>query len=185
MFNRNELKRLVEKEAKEFYTLGHINRCFNNLELIKEQAFDEDIVNAGILLHLAGFTQATKFNQDLIHTSLNLAKKFLSASHFPKQKIDSVLYCIEESGVKGKPKTFEAILVHDSNLLDEISSVGLIKESILFHQRKIPLKQFLNELKTKSVLLNEAFFSEKAKQLAEPKILFFNSFIQSLESELK
>ena len=185
MFNKSELKRLVEKEAKDFYTLNHINRCFNNLELIKETKFDEEIVNAGILLHSIGFTQATKFNQDLVHTSLNLAKKFLSQTGFPAEKKDLVLYCIQESGLKGKPKTIESILVHDSNLLDEISSVGLIKESILFYQKKISLKQFLNELKTKSVLFNEAFFSVKAKQLAEPKIVFFNSFIQSLESELK
>lgn len=185
MFNRNELKRLVEKEAKDFYTLGHINRCFKNLESIKENSFDEETVFASILLHSIGFTQTLKFNQDLTETSKNLGKKFLIASHFPKEKVDSVFYCIQESGIKGKPKTIEAILVHDSNLLDEISSIGLIKESILFYQKKIPLKQFLEEQKTKSFLLKEAFFSEKAKEIAEQKISFFNSFVHSLESELK
>lgn len=185
MFNKNELKRLVEKEAKDFFTLNHINRCFDYLDLIKEKEFDEETVHAGILLHLVGFTQSAKFNQDLIQTSLNLAKKFLIQSGFPAEKQDSVFYCIKESGLKGKPKTIESILVHDANLLDEISAVGLIKESILFHQKKISLKQFLNELKTKSILFNQAFFSAKAKQLAEPKILFFNSFVYSLESELK
>jgi len=185
MFGRNELKRLVEKEAKDFFTLNHINRCFSYLELIKEKEFDEEIVFAGILLHSAGFSQALKFNQDLILTSLNLAKKFLLASGFPKEKTDSVFYCIKESGLKGKPGTAEAILVHDVNLLDEISSAGLIRESVLFYQKKISLNAFFGELKTRSVLLDEAFFSRRAKQLAEPKIVFFRSFIRSFESELK
>jgi len=185
MFNKNELKRLVEKEAKDFFTLNHINRCFNYLELIKENEFDEETVNAGILLHAVGFSQSTKFNQDLIHTSLNLAKKFLLQAGFPDEKQEQVLYCIKESGLKGKPKTQEAVLVHDVNLLDEISSIGLIKESILFYQKKISLQKFLEQQKTKSILLNQAFFSDKAKKSAEQKILLFNSFIQSLESELK
>ncbi|PJA21145.1 MAG: hypothetical protein COX63_00380 [Candidatus Diapherotrites archaeon CG_4_10_14_0_2_um_filter_31_5] len=185
MFNKNELKRLVEKESKDFYTLNHINRCFNYLELIKEKEFDEEIVDAGILLHFIGFSQSTKFNQDLIQTSLNLAKKFLSQAGFPAEKQGSVLYCIEESGLKGKPKSIESILVHDVNLLDEISSIGLVKESVLFNQKKISLKQFLGELKTKSILFNQAFFSVKAKKEAEKGISLFVSFVESLENNLK
>ena len=185
MFDRNELKRLVEREAKDFYTLSHVNRCFLNLELIKENSFDEEIVFAGILLHAVGFSQAIKFNQDLIQTSLNSAKKFLIKANFPKEKTDSVFYCIRESHFRGKPKTIEAVLVHDANLLDEVSAVGIIKESVLFHQKKISLKKFLEEQKTKSFLLNEVFFSGKAKKLAEPRIAFFNFFVEGLEFQLK
>ena len=186
MFNRIELKRLVEKEIKgNFFVSKHINNCFTNLDLISENSFDEEIVFAGILLHAVGFPSTLKFNQDLILTSLNLAKNFLKQSFFPENKIDAVLHCIQESSLKGKPKTIEAILVHDLNLLDEISSIGLMKEVVLFNSRKILLKKFLEEQKTKSFLLNEAFFSDKAKTLAKPKISFFSSFVENLEKELK
>lgn len=186
MFDRNEFKRLVENEIKnDFFVSGHINRCFNNLDLIKEMDFDEEIVYAGILLHSIGFPMSLKFNQDLIQTSLNLAKKFLSRTNFPKEKIDSVFHCIQESHLKGDPKTTEAILVHDLNLLDEISSIGILKDSVLFNLRKISLQKFLEEQKTKSILLKQAFFSDKAKNLAEQKLLLFNSFVLNLEKELK
>ncbi len=185
MFSQSELKRLVEKEARDFFTLNHINRCFKNLELIKEKEFDEEIVSAGILLHCSGFYQSLKFNQNLIQTSLNLAKKFLTASNFPKEKTDAVLYCVSESGLKGKPKTIEAVLVHDTNLLDELTPAGLIKNSVLFYVNKISLNKFLEQQKTKSFLLKEAFFSFKAKKLAEQKIVFFDSFVEELEKQLK
>lgn len=185
MFNKTELKRLTEKESKNFFVPGHINRCFDLLDEIKENSFDEEIVSAGILLHLSGFSMHLKFNQDLIKTSVNLAKKFLISSNFPEEKTDAVIHCIEESGIKGKPKSTEAVLVHDLNMLDEVSSVGIIKDSVLFNLRKIPLRKFLEEQKTKSFLLNEAFFSVKAKNLAEPRTLLFDSFVKSLEKELK
>ncbi len=185
MFNKTELKRLIEKESKNFFVPGHINRCFDLLEEIKETSFDEEIVFAGILLHLSGFSMHLKFNQDLTKTSLNFAKKFLVSSLFPKEKIDAVLHCIEESDIKGKPKTTEAVLVHDLNMLDEVSSVGIIKDSVLFNLRKIPLNKFLEEQKTKSFLLKEAFFSDKAKNLAKEKTILFDSFVKSLENELK
>jgi len=186
MFNRNELKRLVEIEAeKDFFTAGNINRCFRNLDLIKENSFDEEIVFAGMLLHSIGFSQHLKFNQDLIKTSENLSKKFLIKSLFPKQKTDAVIYCIQESGLNGKPKTPEAVLVHDSNLLDEASVIGFIKDSVLFNLRKIPLTKFLEEQKTKSFLLKESFFSEKAKSLSEKKISLLDYLIEDLKNEIR
>ncbi|MFH1663687.1 MAG: hypothetical protein ABH986_02675 [archaeon] len=186
MFDRNELKRLTENQAKkDFFSAGHINRCFDCLELIKENSFDEETVFAGILLHSIGFSQSVKFNQDLIQTSLNLAKKFLVASGFPKEKTDFVLHCIQEAGLKGQPKTIEAILVHEVNLLDEISAVGIVKDSVLFYLKKISLKSFLEEEKTKAFLLKTAFFTEKAKILAEKRMVLLDSFVESLETELK
>ncbi len=186
MFNRKEFKRLVEKELKtDFFTPGHINRCFENLEEIKKSFFDEEIVFAGLFLHSAGFPMSLKFNQDLVSTSMNLAKKILNEAGFPAEKREKVFHCIQEAGIKGQPKTIEAILVHDANLLDEISAVGLIKEVSLFNSRKILLRKFLEEQKAKSFLLKEAFFSEKAKILAEEKISLFNSFVKSLEKDLK
>jgi hypothetical protein len=186
MFNRNELRTLVENEIKgDFFVSGHLKRCFNKIHLIKETEFDEEIVFAGIMLHAIGFPQHLKFNQDLISTSLNLAKRFLQKSSFPKEKIDSVLHCIEESHLKGKPKTPEAILVHDLNLLDEIGALGILKDSLLFKLKKISLQEFLEKQKTKSFLLNEAFIGEKAKKEAEKGISLFNSFVKALEEELK
>jgi len=186
MFDRKEFKRLVEKELKtDFFTPGHINRCFENLEKIKDSFFDEELVFAGIFLHSAGFPMSLKFNQDLVSTSMNLAKKILNESNFPKEKTEAVFHCIQEAGLKGQPKTIEAILVRDVNLLDEISAVGLIKEISVFSSRKISLRKFLEEQKSNSFLLKEAFLTDKAKTLSEEKISLFNSFIESLEKDLK
>ena len=128
---------------------------------------------------------SVKFNQDLISTSLNLGKKILVKSHFPMEKTEQVFYCIKESHLKGNPKTTESILVHDLNLLDEIGSIGIIKDIILFNSRKILFQKFLEEEKTKSFLLKKAFFSEKAKLLAGEKLILFDSFVSALEKELK
>ncbi len=75
--------------------------------------------------------------------------------------------------------------MHDVNLLDEISAAGIIKDSVLFGLRKITLKNFLEQQKTKLFLSKKAFFSDKAKKMSEQKLVLLESFVDSLEEELK
>ena len=177
----------MEKELKGISLVGlsQINRVQKNIEKIsKKKECDEMVLNAALMLHNVGVKRHLEFHQNLMHSNLNLSKSFLKNNFFPMEKIDLVLHCIQEAHLRGKPKSIEAKLLHDAVLLDEIGTIGIVKDSFVLLKQKNSAKQLLEFLNAKNVLLKETFFTVKGKSLARERIAEFEKNVKGLEKEL-
>jgi len=187
MFDTKTLEHLVNAELREaaLFGLSHIERAKKNFDSIKEELkFDEEVASLSLMLHCVGARQWIQFNQDLTATSVNLTKRFLTQANYPSKNFDQIIHCVQESGLSGKPKTIEAMLVHDANMLDEIGAIGILKDSVLFVKQRKTQEQFLDCLRAKSFHLNETFFTEKGRELSEEGIEYYVSFVKILQKEL-
>lgn len=187
MLDKLMLEKLIEKELKGLpvFGLSQVERVKKNSVKIKEGLkHEKEVLELSVMLHNAGAKQCLQFTQDFIQYSVALAKKFLSRANYPSKKMDSIIHCIQEAHLNGQPKTIEAKILHDAVLLDEISAIGILKDSISFYSQKKSLQNFRESLRAKSYHLKNAFYTEKGKESAREGIAFYNAFVERLEREL-
>lgn len=188
-----DLRLLVEKELKgiSLFGLEHVERvAVFSTKLVNalpenEKNIDLEVLEAALLLHDIGVPFWLAYKQDHLGFSIAKAKTFLEKVDFPLAKRDAVLHCIQEHHWRGKPATIEAKLLHDSNLLDNIGAMGVLKDSIKCYLNGLNAFQSVNYFSVKANYLDGAFSLGQARQLALEGIAFYKTFSQSLEKSFK
>lgn len=145
---------------------------------------NSELLYTSIFLYNLGIGQAITYRQDAQQTSLTLAKKFLETNNFKAREIEQILHCIKEHPLKGRPRTNEAKILHDADLLERIGSFGILGSVYLAGAKGKSLKETLSELKQMSELLDISFYTRKARELAKERTSNFRSFLESLDKEL-
>lgn len=179
-----EIESFALKKLKvlPMFGLEHLKKVRENAGLISAGTeFDSEVLEASILLHDLGVQDWMRFRQDHVQTSIALAKKFLGSIDFPKPKTEAVLHCIQEHSFDGKPRTIEAKILHDADLLDNIGAIGILHECYALGLEKTHFREALSYLKKISLTLPSAFFTEKGKTLSREKLSFFQDFVEQLE----
>lgn len=187
MHNAKALEEFAKNRLKGIPLLGFACtlRVKHNAEIIaKGMGFDEKVLHAAVYLHNIGREQALKYNQDLIATSIALAKKFMLNNNFTQQEIDKILHCISEAHLNGKPKTAEAKILHDAKMLDEIGAAGILNDCYALAQHKKPSPQIVSHFASKASLLRNAFFTQAGKGLSAERIGLYEEFAKAAENEL-
>ncbi len=125
-----DIEAFSEKNTQDKIIAGfdHYKRVYNLAKKILEgQKYDDDILHAAAFLH------------DLIvddpheEHSAKRAKEFLKEKGWKEDKIAEVEHCILNHTFKGKPKSKEAIALHDADLLDFLGSTGFARLSVWAH----------------------------------------------------
>lgn len=188
------LRQLVEKELKgiNFFGLEHVERVkfysTKVIELLNEterKEIDSEVFEAALLLHDTGIPFWFLYKKPHVDFSMAKAKTFLERADFPLALRDKVLHCVQEHSWNGKPKTIEAMLLHDANLLDNIGALGALKDSIRCQLNCFNAFQSMNYFSVKASHLDEAFSLEQAKKIALDDIKFYKAFSENLEKSFK
>lgn len=175
------LKKYAEKmlSGTSFFGIEHANRVLEYAAVLSEgKNANQRVIEYSALLHNIGIRQWLKYKNDLLKTSLNQAKSFLSSIQADPKEANQILQAISSSMLEAKPPTIEARILHDSNLLDNIGAIGIMKDSVRAFHEKQPLHSFFS---AKSGKLENAFSLPEAREMGMQKIREYKDFASSLE----
>ncbi|MFA5386543.1 MAG: HD domain-containing protein [Candidatus Paceibacterota bacterium] len=185
------MNKKIEKFAKE--KLGrevaagvdHFRRVFSICQKLAKLAkikYDKEVLYAACFLHDLEDESGAPHNI----VAAKIAEKFLKKIKFPANKIKAVQETIREHIPTGKPKTKEAILLHDADLLDFLGATGIVRLSIASWDwmGKSSLKEFIPVYKNFRKICYKNLVLKKSKEIAKAKIKFMDSAIKELENEL-
>lgn len=163
---------------------AHFQRIFKSAKKILEFEglnYDAKVLHAACYLHDIG--EGDRHQEK----SANQAAIFLRKIFFPLEKIEKVRHAVLEHIPEGKPKSNDAIALHDADLLDFLGATGVTRLSYATSGwfKKITLRDTLSILKQYRRKAFENLVLDTSKRLAEEKIRFMDLAIETLEKELK
>jgi len=153
---------------------------------------DDDVIFAAVWLHDLGVFIGHRPEEpdklaawDCVAYAMDRAPAVLANVGFPKEKIAAVVEVIRTHQPSAEPASFEAAVVRDADILEQLGAVGILRtvskvgrdtRFILFSDALRVLRKNVEELPGKLRL-------ERAKELAKPRILALNLFLTAVEAE--
>jgi uncharacterized protein len=185
----------------------HILRVYRNAEMIskKEEGADLDIVLAAALLHdLVVYPKGSMKAKHSADESADIAKKILSEyNYYSTEKIEKVVYAIRTHSYSKKliPSTLEGKILQDADRLDAIGAIGIARtfsvggsENRSLYNPTDPFcesdrelddtRWILDHIKKKLLILKNSMHTKTAKEIAEQRTDFIESFLNKLRSEI-
>ena len=194
---RTQLEAYLDTQAKPEHKYSHQPRLYALTQQIAALTtptpiYDDDIVYAAAFLHDLGVfighrpedPDALK-QWDHVAYSCNRAPELLTAFNFPTEKIEAVLTCIREHQPHDTPQTFEATLLRDADILEQLGAIGILRTAAKldsdtrfhhFSDVRTSLQRALDTLPSQIHL-------EATHKLAAPRIATLRSFLESLTTE--
>ena len=165
--------------------IDHFSRDFDIAKKLAELEnidYDEEILHAACFLH--DLFDESEEEHNIV--AAKIAGEFLLSINFPNEKIEKVQEVIREHLPNGKPKSKEAILLHDADLIDFLGAIGIVRLSIgaWDWMGKSSLKEFIGVFEKFRKNCYENLVLDKSKELAEKKIKFMDLAIKELKEEL-
>ncbi len=176
---RNMIHRYVMDLTGDRMASGysHCQRVYHLARELEEN-YDDDVLYASCFLH------DLVVGDDGHRKSAIKAEQILHEVGFPADKISMVVEAIESHWPGSRPKTTEAKMLHDANLLDSLGAIGIIRLSVgsFFWHQKYGIKDVLELIKWYRNRATDLIF-EKSKELAKIKIDFMDKAIKELDEE--
>jgi uncharacterized protein len=194
---RTNIEQYIQEQAAPAHKYGHQPRLY---ALTREIAslttpppeYDDDIVFAAAFLHDLGVfighrpedPEALKKWDHVAYTSEH-APGLLAFLGFPTEKIRAVIHVIAEHQPYDEPTTIEATLLRDADILEQLGAIGILRTAaklasdtrfLLFTDAQQSLQRALETLPPKIKL-------DATRQLAIPRMIALQSFLQSLAAE--
>ena len=208
--NLEEIMRKVElllHYQSPAHDFEHVQRVYRNAEMIskKEEGADLDIVLAAALLHdLVVYPKGSTRTINSAYDSAKIAKKILSEyKWYPAQKIEKVVDVIRIHSYSKKltPSTLEGKILQDADRLDAIGAIGIARtfsvggsENRSLYNPKDPFcesdrelddtRWTLDHIKRKLLILKNSMHTKTAKEIAEQRTDFIESFLKQLRKEI-
>ena len=194
---RDQLEQYLRSEAKPAYKFGHQPRLYALTQQIAALTtptpqYDDDIVYAAAYLHDLGVfvghrpeDPATLATWDHIAYACERAPALLASFGFPAEKIPAVLSCIREHLPHETPNTFEAKLLRDADILEQLGAIGILRTSAKldsdtrFHRLSDVRASLQRALDTLPPLIH----LEATRTVAAPRIATLESFVTTLDAE--
>jgi uncharacterized protein len=194
---RGQLEVYLRSEARPAYKYSHQPRLYALTQDIvalttPRPECDEDVVYAAAFLHDLGVfvghrpeDPAVLTTWDHIAYACDRAPALLASFGFPSEKVPAVLACIREHLPSATPHSFEATLLRDADILEQLGAIGVLRTAAKlgsdtrFHQLADVRSSLRRALKTLPSLLH----LEAARTLAAPRIATLEAFLAALDSE--
>jgi uncharacterized protein len=184
---------LIHDQAKPADKYGHQPRLYSLTKRIGAGlAYDDDVVFAAVWLHDLGVfighrpeSPEELVRWDHVAYVVQKAPGILERAGFPVDKVPQVLEVIRTHQPKDDPKSIEATIVRDADILEQLGCIGILRSMVkvgrdtrysVFSDVTPVLDRALTELPGKLRL-------SSAKDLAEPKIAILRQFLKTLQEE--
>lgn len=131
-----------------------------------------------------------------------MARKILKEIHFPREKVEKVVHCIEVHRFRNnmKAESLEARILQDADRLDMLGAVGIARvfarggwQNMPIHDPLIPPKErydgrsltSVNHIYEKILKIKDTFNTDTAKEIAEERHKFAEKFLERFLKEIK
>ena len=163
---------------------AHSIRVYRNAVEIasKEAPCDMTVVSLAAILHDAD-------DHKLFDTENNEnARAFLKTSGIPDETIDEicrVINAVSFSRNRGKkPQTLEGQIVQDADRLDALGAVGIARTFAYGGEHGRSMEESVQHFYDKLLLIKEELGTDTAREMAEKRHAFLESFLLELKEEL-
>jgi uncharacterized protein len=194
---RTQLAQYLQREAAPAHKYGHQPRLYALTQQIAAftkpaPVYDDDVVFAAAYLHDLGVfighrpeDQAALQQWDHVSYACKQAENLLPTLGFPAEKIPALLACIREHQPHDEPHSFEATLLRDADILEQLGSVGILRTAAklgsdtrfhIFTHARDSLQRALDTLPARLQL-------DAARELALPRIHLLREFLLALDTE--
>jgi len=197
----------IRERSEGFFRLSHhskfhVERVYNlAVRIAKEEKADLDVVKAAALLHdIARAMEDEGKIEDHATEGVKMARRVLEEAHFPKEKIEKVIYCIEVHRFKKgmKAESLEAKILQDADRLDILGAIGIATvfarggwENNPIYDPSIPPKEkydgksltSVNHIYEKILKVKDTINTNTAKEIAEERHKFVEQFLERLLKE--
>lgn len=187
------LRRIILEQARPGDKFGHQPRLDALTELVGTGLdYDRDVVCAAAWLHDLGVFVGNRPEDpealsrwDHVAYACAHAPQILRGAGFPEHKIPAVLDCIRQHQPKDDPKTPEATILRDADILEQLGAIGILRTvSKVGRDTRFPrfteavaaLHRSLDDLPGKILL-------ESTRRLAEARIRVLADFLAAVTAE--
>ena len=189
---RQQLADYIRAQAQPVDKFSHQPRLYAlACELADGRPLDDDILYAACWLHDLGVfighrpeAPALLATWDNVAYAIAQTPPLLLRLGFPADKIPAVQAAIRDHHPQARPTTIEAILLHDADLLELLGAVGLLRTlgKVGRDTRYQTFADLLPVLERYS-RLDAELLSEKARQLAEPRLALLRQFLRQARED--
>jgi uncharacterized protein len=190
---RARLREYLVQQARPKHKFGHQPRLYALTRAIGAGLeYDDDAVFAAVWLHDLGVFIGHRPGDaeqlktwDHVAYVTGLAPEILGNYGFPAEKVSAVLDIVRQHQPKDEPRSIEAVIVRDADILEQLGAVGILRTASkvgsdtrfhTFSDARRSLERALAELPGQIRL-------DSTRSLAEPRIAALQSFLASLAAE--
>jgi uncharacterized protein len=194
---RDELTTYLRSEAKPAHKCGHQPRLYAlTLQIAAittpSPVYDDDVVFAAAFLHDLGVFIGHRPEDPAVLAVWNhvtytcdRAPELLTSFGFPAEKVPAVLACIREHQPHDTPQSFEATLLRDADILEQLGAIAVLRTTAKldsdtrFHR----FSDVRNSLQRALDTLPSKIRLEATRALAAPRIAALEAFLSALDAE--
>jgi uncharacterized protein len=194
---RDELVSYLREQANPAHKYGHQPRLYALTLQIAAMTMaapvcDDDIVFAAIFLHDLGVFIGHRPEDpgalgawDHVAYTCDRAPELLVSFGFPAEKVPAVLDCIREHQPHDAPRSFEATLLRDADILEQLGAVAVLRTSAKLDSdtRFHHFSDVRNSLRRAVDTLPAKIHLEATCTLAAPRIAILEAFLKALDAE--
>jgi uncharacterized protein len=194
---RTQLEAYIRNQALPPFKYGHQPRLYALTQQIAAlvhptPAYDDDVIFAAALLHDLGVfighrpeDPAALSHWDHVAYACDKVPALLAGFSFPAEKLPAVLACIRQHQPHDEPTSFEATLLRDADILEQLGAIGILRTAAKlgsdtrFHtltEARVSLQRALDTLPSRIRL-------DATRELALPRIQILREFLLALDSE--
>jgi uncharacterized protein len=190
---RESVMEYIRAEAQPVDKYGHQPRLYALAARLGEsREFDDDVLFAAAWMHDLGVflghrPQDSKVlaQWDHVPYTIERTRELLAGWGFPQEKIDAVAEVIRTHQPKDEPKTIEAILLRDADILEQLGAVGLLRAvaKIGRDSRYPTFTSVMGVLQAAVGLLPQKLHLNSSRELAKPRVELLQRVISALDEE--
>jgi uncharacterized protein len=190
---RSFIAEVIAREARPVDKYGHQPRLYALTRKIGEEfTYDDDIVFAAAWLHDIGVFVGNRPEDpellrkwDHVGYACERTLLILSEAAFPVHKVPAVLDAIRTHQPKDDPQTIEAVILRDADILEQLGAIGLLRtiSKVGRDTRYARFSDVLPVMRGALADLPPKLRTERAKQLAAPKVRLLAEFVEAADRE--
>jgi uncharacterized protein len=154
--------------------------------------YDDDVVFAAAFLHDLGVFVGHRpedpnalAHWDHVEYICARAPELLTRFGFPAEKISHVLTCIREHQPNDEPSSFEATLLRDADILEQLGAIGVLRTAAKLgsdtrFQRFADVQRVLQRA---VIELPSKLRLPAARELAQPRVAALENFLKAVDEE--
>ena len=154
--------------------------------------FDDDILFAAAWMHDLGvfLGHRPKDPEELArwdHVPYTIARtrELLGGWGFPAEKLEGVAEAIRTHQPNDEPKSVEAILLHDADILEQLGAIGILRAVVKIGRdtRYATFSSVTQVIQGAAESLPGRLCLNVSRDLAEPRVEFLRFFIAEIERD--
>ena len=183
----------IKREARPVDKYGHQPRLYALTRSIGEQlTYDDDVVFATVWMHDLGVFIGHRPEDpvalaawDNVKYAIERAPELLARSGFPLKQIPAVVEAIRTHQPHAEPRSIEATIVRDADILEQLGAVGILRavSKVGRDTRYATFSSVVPSLRKALERLPPLLRLPSAQKLAAPRIQVLEQFLAAVDAE--